>query len=58
MFVKPADGIKIYCPTTRALLPPEGAERTEEVTYWTRAAMAGDVTIGAVLPVEPEEPEV
>lgn len=57
MFVKPRDGIKIFCPTTRVILDPNGSDKGDDLTYWVRAAQAGDVTISDAAPASVEEQE-
>jgi hypothetical protein len=49
MFVKPASGVLLRDPTTKRVIPPEGAE-VEECSFWHRRALEGDVTLVAPAP--------
>lgn len=46
MYVKPAPGVLLRDPTTRRVVPPEGAD-VEPCSFWHRRIAEGDATLVA-----------
>ena len=45
MIAKPAEGLKVFDPSTMRPLPPEGVTVQEGDLYWARLAADGDVEL-------------